>query len=128
MKATQSAVLDLPEIADVQRWSAADEKLFDELRAVLEKHGAIARFGITLLHKHFDVADDEVLVEVCDRESRTLLTRPLPATGLSATNVIETNWRFDVPNVVARKCWQVCEFLGPRRHAKIHKTYDDPKT
>lgn len=96
MTALQSAVLeDFTAIDDVAPWSPADQALFAELRTVLERHGAVSRFGVTLLHKHFDVTADEVLVEVCDIESRTLTTRPRAKSEISGKNVIETNWRLD---------------------------------
>ena len=98
MTAIQSAVLaDMTAIDDVAPWSPADQHLFEELRAVLERHDASGRFGVTLLHKHFDVAPDEVLVEVCDVESRTLTTRPCSKSDIAGVKVIETNWRLDSP-------------------------------
>src|SRR3990172_9207208 len=53
------------------------EEWFYELRDVLKKHNALNRFGITLLHKHFDVADDEIMLETTDVENKTLHMRPV---------------------------------------------------
>jgi hypothetical protein len=126
MTSTLSMLLaELPQIDEVKPWSRADQDLFDELASVLRKHGASSRFGITLLHKHFQLADGEILVEVCDADARTLTTRPQPRTDLGTTNVIETNWRFDLPNIVSQTCWSVCEDDGVGGHPKTHTVYDD---
>jgi hypothetical protein len=126
MKAIQHAVLaDLPDIDDVAPFNSADQALFDELRAVLEKHGAASRFGVTLLHKHFDVAADEVLVEVCDVDARTMTIRPRAKFELSRGNVVETNWRLDSRSAT-QECLIDCvtERGGhPRTH--IQSTGDD---
>lgn len=53
------------------------EEWFYELRDVLKKHNALDRFGITLLHKHFDVADDEIMLETTDVGNRTLHMQPI---------------------------------------------------
>jgi hypothetical protein len=125
MNAIQSAVLpELPDIDDVAPWGAADQQLFAELRAVLERHDAVSRFGITLLHKHFDVADDEVLLEVCDVENRTLTTRPRSKAELSATTLIETNWRLDSPIAVSA-CSTVCQNT-PTGHVGKHHAGKTP--
>ena len=108
MTAIQSAVLtEMTAIDDVAPWGPADEQLFEELRAVLERHDASARFGVTLLHKHFEVAPDELLVEVCDVESRTLTTRPCNKSDIAGVKVIETNWRLDSMNAT-QQCTIAC--------------------
>jgi hypothetical protein len=43
-----------------------------ELRELLTKHGNLDRFGLCLLHDHFDVAADEILMETNDPAQRTL--------------------------------------------------------
>jgi hypothetical protein len=48
---------------DVTVASAIDEPLFNELREILRKHGALRRFGITFLHPHFHMDDDELFLE-----------------------------------------------------------------
>ncbi|MDT0449491.1 hypothetical protein RM609_10460 [Streptomyces sp. DSM 40473] len=52
--------------------------------AVLEKHGNLDRFGLCLLHDHFPVASDEVLVETHDADARRSASgsrrRPRPGT------------------------------------------------
>lgn len=97
----------LPDIGDVVPAGEADEALFRELREVLVRHASERRFGLVLLHQHFDLTDDEILVETVDVASRTLTVRPAPLTSLESTSSIATNWRLDDARVV-QKCVQVC--------------------
>jgi hypothetical protein len=86
----------LLDITEVRPLDESDLPVLDELREVLERHGALDRFGLNLLHDHFPVADDEVLVEVCDTEQRTLTIRPLRggvADGIPG-RFVETNFQF----------------------------------
>lgn len=46
---------------------------------MVEKHGKTRRFGAILLHQHFMLASDELLVEHCDIEQRVLTTAPVNA-------------------------------------------------
>lgn len=57
---------DLPNIDSVQPFSSTDESCLKDLNEVLRKHGAVSRFGINLLHSHFEMSDDEVLLEETD--------------------------------------------------------------
>lgn len=94
-----------PDIDEVAPFSESDQACFDEIRSVLEKHGALQRFGLTLLHDHFDIAEDEVLVEDIDAENRILTSRPQKITG--TVDAIETSWRLDDPQGRSR-CRSVC--------------------
>lgn len=86
----------LKDISDVRPVQIDDFAVLDELRNVLEKHGAGDRFGIHLIHKHFEVEDDEVLVEYTDEVSRTLNCRVEKRTLLgNSPALVETQWRFD---------------------------------
>ena len=72
------------------------EKWFSELRDVLKKYGALDRFGITLLHKHFEIADDEIILETTDVKKRTLFMRPVKAADYLNQNdssIISTSLR-----------------------------------
>jgi hypothetical protein len=89
----------LPDINDVRPITADDKAVMDEVRAVLEKHGALERFGLTLLHSHFRVDDDEVLAESVDPEARTLTIRPVPKERIPAdAEAVVTSWRLDAPD------------------------------
>jgi hypothetical protein len=99
---------DQPERIDaVETVGPQDEAVIDEVRKVLENHGALDRFGLTLLHSHFDVAPDEVLVETVDAEARTLTIRPRPKAELDEkADPIETSWRLSPDG--GRECIVYC--------------------
>jgi hypothetical protein len=98
-------VAPLVDIDQVKPLSFDDRDLFRELHAVLERHGALRRFGVTLLHKHFDISADEVLVETTDRSTRTQTIQPVTKSEVEGLKVIETQWRLDSGSpVVVCKC------------------------
>lgn len=63
----------LPSIDSVTPFCSADDACLKELSDVLKKYGAISRFGISLLHSHFRMSEDEVLLEETDLQSRKQL-------------------------------------------------------
>ncbi len=85
----------LPDISEAQPLNKNDKPLVDEIVSVLKKHNALDRFGLTLLHQHFTVAEDEVLVESVDTEARLQSIRPLKKIELGELNYTETSWRLD---------------------------------
>lgn len=94
----KTAMEQLPNVTEVEGLSRADEACLTDVRRVLEKHGLLKRFGVSLLHQHFRTADDEVLVETCDAESRTLTVKPIKKSAIQYT-VHDTVWRFDLSEV-----------------------------
>lgn len=98
-----------------------DQPLFDEIKAVLAKHGALQRFGVTLLHKHFDVYDGERMIEVCNSDTRTLTIRPSSEPIGTDETYVGTNWRFDTDStLVSQLCFADCLKSGTV-HKEIHK-------
>ncbi len=85
----------LPRIDEVPSLSEEDRVCFAEVRDVLAKHGRLQRFGICLLHEHFALAEDEILTEAWDAETRTLVSRPRRRAEESSKRLIETSWRLD---------------------------------
>jgi hypothetical protein len=77
----------LDHIADVQPIGDSDAACLAEVRDVLEKHGALSRFGIALLHSHFDLADDEMLLETTDLDKREHLVRPVSRSWLESEGI-----------------------------------------
>lgn len=67
----------LENIDDVPPIGENDAECLEEIRRVLEKHGSLKRFGIALLHSHFELADDEMLLETTDAEMREHWVRPV---------------------------------------------------
>lgn len=93
-----NTINNLNNIAEVQPFGneTNDVACFNELRDVLAKHNKLDRFGLCLLHKHFDVKPDEILVESCDILNRTLTIRPEKVTPKPGqkNGLMDTNWRF----------------------------------
>ena len=97
---------DLPDVNVVGALDDTDMACLEEVRAVLEKHGRAERFGIALLHRHFELAPDEVLVEECDVATRTLTTRPAKLAELDFDDLLTTIWVADGSS--AQACKQFC--------------------
>lgn len=88
-------LFQLPDISEVESLTAEDSDCVSELIQVLRKHGRLNRFGLTLLHQHFDVAEDEMLLEESDPVTRTLLIQPVKKSELSGVQYKATSWRLD---------------------------------
>ena len=89
--------LTLDDINDVRPIDGSDAACLMEIRDVLDRHGMLDRFGVSLLHSHFDVADDEMMLETTNVANREHWVRPvkkadLAARGLEARTTI---LRFD---------------------------------
>ncbi len=93
----------LKDINDVKPLSSEDQPLVTELTEVLKKYNALDRFGITLLHQHFNIANDEILMEETDVTSRTHIIRPVARKGINENDTIQTTWRLDCGTAV-----QIC--------------------
>jgi hypothetical protein len=120
----------LPDIDEVAPISEEDEACIREVKEIIERHGKLGRFGLTLLHNHFPIAEDEVMVELCDPESRTLTIRPVKKPELANVSLVETNWRLDIPGALAY-CMQLCQQVSDSRtkeisHNKLHQPMPDP--
>ena len=111
----------LQHIDDVEQINAADEEVFEAIRAVLHKHGASKRFGLTLLHRHFELQNDEVLVETCDEAARTLSIKPVRKTQLSDAETMQTMWSFTPEGARASAtCKRMCYVDEDRIHEDKH--------
>jgi len=106
-----------PDVDEVEPLGASDDAVLKELRAVLEKHGALKRFGISLLHRHFALDDGEVLIESTDRESRRQTVEVRPAAQVfNGGRVLGTQWAFDDSNETL-VCRGWCHYdQGHKRH------------
>lgn len=78
-------------VADLHSLDASDLECFSALRAVLERFGKLDRFGVALLHRHFDLAQGEVLLEKTDVASRTMSLEPAIVDS-SDIGTIDTQW------------------------------------
>ena len=78
---------DLNHIQNVEPIGDQDAAVLSEVREVLERHGCLERFGMTLLHNHFDVADDEVMMETTNLDQREHVVRPMKLAELQAAGI-----------------------------------------
>jgi hypothetical protein len=87
------AYAKLRDAEEVNPLNSSDTACIDEIRAVLEKYDRIDRFGVCLLHKHFQMQDDEMLVETTDVANRKLVMEVRKrAEAEAAGGFIETQW------------------------------------
>lgn len=91
----------LERIHDVELLSDADLAVLADVREVLEKHRALERFGVTLLHSHFDVSANEVLVERVDADARSMAISTEPLATFDAVELVPTAWRYVADRLVA---------------------------
>lgn len=113
----------LPDIDDVEPLSGNDDACIRAVRAVLAEHGALSRFGLVLLHDHFEVTDDEVMMEFVDKENRVLTTKPVKAADHAEETSIQTSWRLDSFSG-RQRCERYCQKpYGPNGpHIQGHAT------
>lgn len=82
----------LADIDDIEPIGASDADCLGELYAVLKRHGMHERFGVTLLHKHFALNDDEVMLEQTDAVNRRLELRPAKLGSAEVERSMQTSW------------------------------------
>jgi hypothetical protein len=108
---------DLPDIHDVENVDESDRACLTEIGKVLRQHGKARRFGVSLLHQHFDLKEGELLVEHCDPKRRTLTTAPEAASLVEDRKYLPTVWRFDGGEA------QACSYCP--RYGDQHAGYKD---
>jgi hypothetical protein len=91
----------IDDISAVSPFSPEDAECFKELRDVLLKFGALDRFGVSLIHRHFDIADDEEMMEYTDVENRTLMVIPVKKSDIDWQHTTMTNWKLNQGEEVA---------------------------
>jgi hypothetical protein len=106
----------LKDIDDVRPIDDSDAVCLEEVRLVLAKHGNLDRFGIALLHSHFQVAEDEMMLETTDAEHREHRVRPIKKSfpeqvGLEPQTTIV---RFDDHDAIQ---YQVCLIVDDGSHS-----------
>jgi hypothetical protein len=108
-------------VTDVKPLSDQDKQCFIELKEVLKRHGALQRFGVTLLHTHFPIYEGEVLVEECDEQNRTLTLKPVKHSTLRDESLLQTNWRLDTEDSV-QACQGYCVMTKDGHGGPAHRT------
>lgn len=119
---------DLPAIDSLEPLTADDEACLVAVRAVLEQHGLLDRFGMTRLHKHFDLAPGEALIETTDTSARVQTIRVMKDVELEGAEVVETAWRFypHSPDAPVMGCIVAC--FGPNTKKCEYKAHTGVKT
>ncbi|MEM1395012.1 MAG: hypothetical protein AAGG00_17315, partial [Cyanobacteria bacterium P01_H01_bin.150] len=84
----------LPTFDDALPLNSRDQEFAKEFRELLIKHGNLDRFGLTLLHEHFALEEDEILLETNDPEARTLSLEVIKRSELANGNLKATSWNF----------------------------------
>lgn len=92
---TDYAELHDMDATDVGELAEDDRVCLDELGQYLVAADAWHRFGIWLLHKHFEPEPGEVFVEHIVREPRGTQTRPVTRSAYARQGLIPTAVRFD---------------------------------
>ena len=86
---------EVPSCGGAEPLGDADRAVLEEIRAVLERHEALGRFGVNLIHRDLELRADEVALELTDLELRRQVVEPRPASEVvGAGNVIGTQWVF----------------------------------
>ncbi len=107
---------DLHEIAPLDN---DDLACMRAVREVLMRHGRLERFALHLVHKHFDLAAGEVLVEYSDVTTREQRLRVEPRDSATARDAVPTTWLLanDRPEVVC-----VCAMRSEQGHLGRHES------
>jgi len=85
----------LDNIDNLPPFGASDLDCLREMQEVLARHGKSHIFGVNLLHKHFDLPEDEIMLERQDHTARTLQSEPIKLSELERIPHMVTGWRFD---------------------------------
>lgn len=102
------ALNDLPDVDSVPPLSEADLACLREVHEVLKRHGLLERFGVTVLHKHFDLDVGEVLLETTDVRGRVQTIRPVMTDDLPrSAELLETSWSLQAGEVLMA-CKRAC--------------------
>lgn len=70
-----------------------DEKCFIEIGKILYKYNFLKKYVITLLHTHFEISDDEILLEYSFYPKKHVGKSPFKVSSLTSYNIIPTSWR-----------------------------------
>ena len=120
-------VNSLGNIDDIDGRLPNDDVIFAEVREVLRRHGVERKYGLTLLHKHFDIEEDEVMVEFTDIVGRTQISKPVKVQEISTKSLIEVTWRLDDERLMSacdRYCSPTTDIHGNPRHSANHTKRD----
>lgn len=113
---------ELRDIDEIVPVSASDDACLSDVRDVLARHGMLDRFGVFLLHSHFPMKANEVLLERSNPESRQLMLEVVPTSAVGNSS-IQTQFRL-LPAGSAALTWcnSVCGNDAQGNHQKYGHT------
>ena len=106
----------LPDVQEVHPVTENDNIIFDEIKEVLTRHGALHRFGLNLLHRHFQLRDGECILETTDSGHRRQIIEVKKMVDVAGDNVMETQWAFDGTGTLV--CVGYCDYN--KGHRRVH--------
>lgn len=93
--------MQVKDLHDTPPLDGGDLECMKDVRAALAKHGKLGRFALHLVHKHFDIAEDEVLVEFSDAGSREQFFRVEKLDSEAAKHSVPTTWTLETMEPLA---------------------------
>ncbi|MBK6545758.1 MAG: hypothetical protein IPG12_10875 [Saprospiraceae bacterium] len=112
---------ELCDIQEVALITEDDSNCLAELKEIIVKHGKENKFGISLLHKHFDLLENEMLVETINIKDRVLTTKPVYADEQRKNSLVQTVWCFSKDQSFSKACESFC----PKDDKGRHRGYKD---
>ena len=109
----------LADLRDVAPIDDADIACMRELRDVLARHDRLGRFALHLVHKHFEVAPHEVMVEYSDPATREQRLRVEARDSEALRDAVPTTWMLDTGQPVVA-C--VCAYRADQGHLGRHES------
>lgn len=83
-----------------------NEDMMQEIAHILQKHQALQRFGLVCIDDNYN--SKQVMNENCILPQRWLVTTPKTPQSIDPKQVLETQWRLDVPGML-KACASTCE-------------------
>lgn len=109
----------LKNIDDVDPINEKDYQILEEMRQLLVKHGYTERFGVCLLHKHFELGDGEYAVEYSDSDARMSTVVAEKHDRQPEEGFIQTMWKFGNTIHAGTVCQAFCSYAGG--HRRTHR-------
>lgn len=110
----------LPHMDEVAPIGDKDRAVLEELREVILRHGYGDRFGVCLLHRHFPMDPQEVLVETTDESARMSAIEVCRRGEVPSGSFIETMWHFvEGETNTGTECRLMCDYAGG--HKRVHR-------
>jgi len=112
---------NLKDIDAIEKLNETDLKCINDIKNILKRHNKEDKFGVLLLHKHFDISEDEIMLESIDVKNRILITKPQKISTLKQNSFIQTVWSFSNNPSLNKNCESCC----PRDTSGKHHGYRD---